>query len=193
MGYGLWFGLFVFIGTSLCQGQNREEREHRIRKSQFPTVQLDSLAIGPRIKQKRYYKEVDSLQTTYIFKFKKDRLHYFLSYDDTGNLVTSGFRVNEIDIPEETYQKIEGYLSDTYEKFRIKRIFHEYPVVNTESDTPDLTDTFQNLMLSGNAYKLIVFVKNSTGRHELDLWFKADGSLIRKRPALPMNHDRILY
>ena len=193
MGYGLWFGLFVFIGTSLCQGQNREEREHRIRKSQFPTVQLDSLAIGPKIKQKRYYKEVDSLQTTYIFKFKKDRLHYFLSYDDTGNLITSGFRVNEIDIPEETYQKIEGYLSDTYEKFRIKRIFHEYPVVNTESDTPDLTDTFKNLMLSGNAYKLIVFVKNSTGRHELDLWFKADGSLIRKRPALPMNHDRILY
>ena len=193
MGYGLWFGLFVFIGTSLCQGQNREEREHRIRKSQFPTVQLDSLAIGPKIKQKRYYKELDSLQTTYIFKFKNDRLHYFLSYDDTGNLITSGFRVNEIDIPEETYQKIEGYLSDTYEKFRIKRIFHEYPVVNTESVTPDLTDTFQNLMLPGNAYKLIVFVKNSAGRGELDLWFKADGSLIRKRPALPMNHDRILY
>lgn len=193
MRYGLWFGLFVFLGTSWCQGQNREEREHRIRKSQFPTAQLDSFVVGYKIKQKRYYKEIDSLQTTYFFKFKKDRLHYFLSYDDTGKMIKSGFRVNEIDIPEETYQKIESYLSDSHEKFKIKRIFQEYPVANTESDTHGLTNTFQNLILPGNEYKFIVIVKNNTEKGELDLWFTADGSLIRKRPALPMNHGRILY
>ena len=193
MGYGLWFGIFVFLGTTLCQGQNREEREHRIRKSQFPTVQLDSLVVGSEIKQKRYYKEIDSLQTTYIFKFKKDRLHYFLSYDDTGKLVTSGFRIKEIDMPEETYQKIESYLSDSYKKYRIKRIFQEYPAVHTESDTPKLRNTFQNLILPNIVYKLIVIGKNNKRSNDLDLWFRADGSLIRKRLALPMNHDRILY
>ena len=193
MGYGLWFGIFVFLGTTLCQGQNREEREHRIRKSQFPSVQLDSLVVGSEIKQKRYYKEIDSLQTTYIFKFKKDRLHYFLSYDDTGKLVTSGFRIKEIDMPEETYQKIESYLSDSYKKYRIKRIFQEYPAVHTESDTPKLRNTFQNLILPNIVYKLIVIGKNNKRSNDLDLWFRADGSLIRKRLALPMNHDRILY
>ena len=193
MGYGLWFGIFVFLGTTLCQGQNREEREHRIRKSQFPSVQLDSLVVGSEIKQKRYYKEIDSLQTTYIFKFKKDRLHYFLSYNDTGKLVTSGFRINEIDMPEETYEKIESYLSDSYKKYRIKRIFQEYPAVHTESDTPKLRNTFQNLILPNIVYKLIVIGKNNKRSNDLDLWFRADGSLIRKRLALPMNHDRILY
>lgn len=193
MRYGLWFGLFLFLGTYLCQGQNRDEREHRIRKSQFPTMQLDSMIVDLKIRQKRYYKEVDSFGTTYFLKFKKDRLHYFLSFDEAGNLVNSGFRVTEIDIPEETYQEIKEYLSDSFEKFRVKRIFQEYPATNTERDTPKLTDTFQNLILPSNVYKLIVIVKNNKRSSELDLWFRADGSLLRKRPALPMNHDRILY
>ena len=193
MRYGLWFGLILFLATNLCQGQDIKEREHRIRKSQFPIMQLNSMILGPKIKQKRYYKEVDSLGTTYFLKFKKDRLHYFLSFDEAGNLINSGFRVTEIDIPEEIYQEIKGYLSDSFEKFRVKRIFQEYPTTNTQSDTPKLTDTFQNLILPTNVYKLIVIVKNTKRSSELDLWFRADGSLLRKRLALPMNHDRILY
>lgn len=193
MRYGLWFGLILFFITSLCQSQDIQEREHRIRKSQFPTMQLNSTILGPKIKQKRYYKEVDSLGITYFLKFKKDRLHYFLSFDQDGNLVNSGFRVTEVDIPEETYQEIKEYLSHSFEKFRVKRIFQEYPPTNTENDIPTLTDTFQNLILPSNVYKLIVNIEINKRRSELDLWFRADGSLLRKRPALPMNHDRILY
>lgn len=191
--YGIKMILILFLGTSWCQGQNRAEREYRIRKSQFPTVQAEHMTKGSKIKKKRYYKEVNGLQTIYKIKFKRDRLHYFISYDDTGKLINSGFRVAEIDVPDETLQKIKSYLSDTFETFRIQRIFQEYPVTDSENDTLELTDTFQNLLLPSNVYRLIINAKSETENVEYDLWFNSDGSLLNKRRALPRNNDRILY
>jgi len=121
------------------------------------------------------------------------RLNYSLILDDTGKLKISGFRVNEIDIPEETFQKIKVSLSDSYDKSRIKWIFQQYPTTNPENDESALKNTFQNLLLPSNVYKLIVIGKKDNKNNEYDLWFSADGNLIRKRQALPMNHDRILY
>lgn len=169
------------------------EREHRIRKSQFPSVNIGLIFDGSMTNKIRYYKEVDSLETTYILKFKMARLNYLLSFDDAGKLKISGFRVKEIDIPEETFQKIRAYLNDSYEKSRIKRIFQQYPATNPENDESALKNTFQNLLLPSNVYKLIVIGKNDKKKNEYDLWFSADGNLIRKRQALPINHDRILY
>ncbi len=179
------------MGT-VCFSQ-QIEREHRIRKSQFPPANIGLMLNGSKTNKMRYYKEVDSLGTTYILKFKMARLNYFLSFDDFGKLKISGFRVKEVDIPEETVQKIKAYLSDSYEKSRIKRIFQQYPPTITEDHRPELKDTFQNLLLPSNVYKLIVIGKNDNKNKEYDLWFNADGILIRKRQALPMNHDRVLY
>jgi len=185
------FILLLFMGT-VCFPQHIE-REHRIRKSQFPTVDFGTMFNGIKTNKMRYYKEVDSLKTTYILKFKMARLHYSLSFDDTGKLKKSGFLVNEIDIPEETFQKIKAYLSDSFEKSRIKRIFQQYPVANAENAESVLTNTFQNLLLPGNEYKLIVIGKNDKKYTEYDFWFTAAGSPIRKRQALPINHDHVLY
>jgi hypothetical protein len=178
--------------STVCFPQHIE-REHRIRKSQFPTVNIDLAFNGYKTNNIRYYKEVDSLATTYILKFKMARLNYFLSFDDTGKLKISGFRVNEIDIPEEAFQKIKAYLTDSYEKSRIQRIFQQYPATNPENDESALKNTFQNLILPSIVYKLIVIGKNDKKKNEYYLWFNADGNFIRKRQALPLNHDRILY
>jgi len=90
-------------------------------------------------------------------------------------------------------KKVKAYLTDSYGKSRIKRIFQQYPATNPEDDESTLKNTFQNLLLPSNMYKLIVIGENDKKKNEYDLWFSADGNLIRKRNALPMNHDRILY
>jgi hypothetical protein len=149
--------------------------------------------IGQETKQVSYYKEVDSLGTTYLIKFKRDRMRYFLSYDTSGKLINSGFRIKEIDIPEDTFEKIKTYLMGSYRKSRIRRIYQQYPATNPENDESALKNTFQNLILPSNVYRLIIIGKNDQRNTEYDLWFDADGNLIRKRQALPMNHDRILY
>lgn len=185
--------LLLFLGTQLCQSQVGYEREYRIRKSQFPTLAVDSTLIGHKINKKRYYKEVDSLGPTYILKFKKGRLHYHISFDDSGNLKNSGFRVNEIDLPDETLQEIKRYLSATFKKYSIKRMYQQYGFQQGESGKSLLKNTFQNLLLPSNVYKLIVTGKRDQKMAEYDFWFNAEGNLVKKRAALPMNHDRILY
>jgi hypothetical protein len=185
--------IILLLSSGMLFAQNDYEREHRIRKSQFPTLQNDLLLIGQNTKQIRYYKEVDSLEITFFLKFKKDRLNYLLSYNESGQLKESGFRIHEIDIPEDTFSKIDAYLSHTFEKTRIKRIFQLYPVTNSQSTKSVLNNTFQNLILPTNIYRLIIVGKKDNKNIENDLWFDAAGNFIRKRQALPLNHDRILY
>jgi len=165
--------VILLFSSGMLLAQNKYEREYRIRKSQFPTLQNDLMIIGQDTKQKRYYKEVDSLETTFILKFKKDRLNYFLSYNETGQLKESGFRVHEIDIPEDTFLKIDTYLSDSFEKTRIKRIFQLYQVTNLQSTESVLKNTFQNLILPTTIYKLIIVGKKNRKNIENDLWFDA--------------------
>ena len=184
--------ILVFCGTLICQGQDNYEREFRIKKSQFPVLQSDSIWDGPNLKRKRYYKEIDSLGTNYILKFKKDRLHYALSFDKDGTLKKTGFRVNEVDIPDETFLAMENHLSASFNKFSIKRIYQQYSI-HDENDQSILTSTFQNLLLPSIIYKLVVIGKKDGIKNEYDFWFNAEGHLINKRIALPMNHDHILY
>lgn len=185
--------LFLFLITLPCLAQNKYEREHRIKKSQFPTLQTDIMLLRPEMKNIRYYKEIDGTKTTYSVKFKKDRLHYHLAYDETGILKYSGFRVKEIDIPEETYQEIKSYLSRNFEKVRVKRIFQQYPANITEPLGVNLKNTFQNLLLPDNIYKLIIIGKKAGENKEFDLWFDAEGKLQTIRQALPANYDHVLY
>jgi len=188
MKYSLF--VYIFLISTFCFSQHIE-REHRIRKSQFPTLQKDVMILEQKkFKKVRYYKEVDSVETTYLIKFKRDRLHYFLAYDPNGKLINSGFRIKEIDIPEDTVEKIKAVLTHSYGKSRIRRIHQLYP---TTSDATSLTNTFQNLILPSNIYRLMVITKNDQGTTEYDFWFNAEGDLLRNRQALPMNHDRVLY
>lgn len=185
--------ILVFCGTLICQGQDNYEREFRIKKSQFPDIPLDSSLAGHNIKRKRFYKEVDSLGSTYILKFKKNRLHYNLRFNESGELLNSGFKINEIDVPDETLQEIKRLLSSTFVKHKIKRMYQQYASNKKESEDSQLKNTFQNLLLPSNIYKLNITGKNGKNSTEYDFWFNAEGHLINKRIALPMNHDHILY
>lgn len=184
--------VFLFLG-SIAFAQDRQEREYRIQKSQFPNLASDFMFIGSTIKKVRYYREVDSSKTTYAIKFKKDRLYYHIHYDASGNLMNSGFRVKEIDIPQETYTKIKTYLSDTFKKFKIKRIWQQYPIDNNKIENNPLKNTFQNLLLASNEYKLMVRAKKQDKAKDYELWFDSEGDLKQIQTALPTNRDHVLY
>ncbi len=182
----LLMGCFVF-------SQAKPERQHRIRKAQFPTLQFDLEPIAPALRQVKYYKEIDSAATTYSLKFKKDRLSYHLDYDNAGNLLVSGFRVKEVDMPAETFDNIQGYLNNSFLKFKIRRIWQQYPVAPNDIQESPLKSTFQNLLLPSNLYKLLVRGALEGKKKDYEFWFDAEGNFSRMRESLPANFDRILY
>ena len=54
------------------------------------------------------------------------RLHYYLYFDDKGNLISSGFRIHEIDVPEEIFQKTISQLSSIFDDSQLGWILQRY-------------------------------------------------------------------
>jgi hypothetical protein len=179
--------LFLIIGPN-CFAQTKLEREHRIKKSQFPSMESDIMILG-KVKNLKYYKEVDSSHTTYIMKFRQKKIHYHIEYNEKGVLQNTGFMVKEVDIPTDTYTKISSVLKEKFNKIKIKYIQQRYP----GSTQNVLKNTFQNLMLPNNTYKVMLRGKKTDKREDYIAVFDAEGNLKRVIMALPPNYDRVLY
>jgi len=141
------------------------------------------------IRNLKYYKEVDSSNTTYTLKFRKGRMHYHIDYNEKGTLQNTGFKVKEVDIPMETYARISAVLNANFDKVKIKYIQQRY----NGSSKNVLKNTFQNLILPSNTYKIMLRGKKVDKREDYIAIFDAEGNLIKTTRALPANYDRVLY
>ncbi|WP_297762503.1 hypothetical protein [uncultured Muriicola sp.] len=188
--------LFILICSCCIQGvaQAKYEREHRIKKSQFPEEAHALLANEiTKVKRLRFYKETDSAKTRFEAKFKKDRLHYSMEFDSDGILEDVEILIKEIDIPNDTFTSIESYLNQSYSKYHIRKIQQLYPVKNREEVKKTLKEAFQNLLLPSVNYKLLVSCKTEDGKMDFEFLFDSAGTFKKKRALLPPNYDHVLY
>ncbi len=170
------------------------EREHRIKKNQFPQTAHDLIANEiTKVKRLRFYRETDSVQTSFKAKFKKDRLRYSMGFDSEGILEDVEILIKEIDVPNDTFTSIESYLNQSYTKYQIRKILQQYPAKKTEEIKKTLQEAFQNLLLPSVNYKLIVMCKTEDGSLDFEFLFDSDGNLKKKRALLPPNYDHVLY
>ena len=190
---GLKLLLLLSLICSVSQAQNKFEREHRIKKSQFPKAAKDIVLKESGIKQLRFYREINNSQSTYISKFRRDRLNYFMSFSEGGELLNIGFKVKEVDIPSDSYSNIEAYLSANFDKVKVRRMYQEYPVPDITAHQKTIEDAFQNLLLPANKYKLIMITKKEGKRVEYEAYFSAEGNFVKIRQSLPANYDHVLY
>lgn len=180
------FFIFLAIG-SIGYSQIRPEREHRIKKSQFPLIGTE--LVPKEAKSRRYYREVDTSETTYILQFRLKKMKYHIDLDQSGLLDRLGFRVKEVDIPQDTYTQISSFLTTNFQKVRIRRILQYYP---GDSDNA-IKNTYQNLILPTNTYELLFKGKQNGALKEYVATFDAAGNILGIREALPPNYDRVLY
>lgn len=184
---------FFLMLYSICIAQNRPEREHRILKKQFPTTELSSKFDSKEFKKVKYYKEVSTNSVVYSIKLKKERLYYQLFFTEDGKLTTAALKVKEVDIPDETFQKISGYLTNTFLKYRVLEMQQQYNVAKATDKEKTLKNTFQNLILPDNIFRFFVKGKIGNTKEEKFFFFDANGNFLRSKAALPKNHDRVLY
>lgn len=185
--------LFLLWGL-FSSAQYKYEREYRIRKVQFPEKALsyihEKLMDAKRI---RFYKETDSSKVSYEAKFKKDRLWYSIEFDKEGMLEDIEILVMPADIPDDSFNKIQHYLSEYFKKHRIRKIQQQYPFSETESPETTIKNAFQNLMLPSINYELIVSGKKEKTTEQFEVLFDAEGNFKSIRQSLPPNYDHVLY
>ncbi|SDD84470.1 hypothetical protein SAMN05421636_10288 [Pricia antarctica] len=189
----IFFALLLVLGGCWAHAQNKDEREHRIKKSQFPEKALsyiDEKLEGAR--RIRFYRETDGTKTSYEAKFKKDRLKYSVEFSEDGVLEDIEFLIGAIDIPDDTFSKMKEYLEKDFLKYRIRRIQKRYPIGKNDTETI-VKHAFQNLMLPYIKYEIIVFGKKERGFARYEILFDADGNFENFRKSLPPNYDHILY
>lgn len=187
------FVIFLFCGL-VVSAQYKYEREYRIRKVQFPEKALnyikEKLVDAKRVK---FYKEIDSSKVSYEAKFKKDKLWYSIEFDKEGTLEDIEIRIKPIDIPDDSYQNIQAYLSNNFKKYRIRKIQQQYPFLEEESPETTLENAFQNLILPSINYELIVSGKKKKKFEQFEVLFDAKGNFKSIRQSLPANYDHVLY
>ena len=175
-------------------GQYKYEREYRIKKNQFPAeahaLIEEQLAEARRI---RYYRETDSAKVSYEAKFKVDRLHYSVEFNQQGELEDVEILIKEVDIPDASFKNMTDYLDTNFNKYRIRRIQQQYPVSEHESVELTIKNAFQNLILPTIRYELIVAGRKDKGFEDFEILFDAEGNFLKMRKSLPVNYDHILY
>lgn len=192
--YSKFLLCLAFLWSLPLLGQNKYEREYRIRKSQFPEkahrLIAEQLLQARRI---RFYRETDSAETSYEAKFKKDRLHYSVEFDEKGQLEDIEILIKEVDLPSESFSNIRQYLDTSFRKYRIRRIQQQYVVTADEQQETTLKNAFQNLLLPGINYELMVAGKRGKSYMDYEILFDSEGNFIRQRTSLPANYDHVLY
>jgi len=189
----LIFACILLFGATVS-AQNKYEREHRIRKVQFPLKAMEYIEEKLQdAKRIRFYKEIDSAKISYEAKFKKDRLWYSVEFDKNGSLEDIEILIKIVDIPEDTFSKISDYLSSNFTKYRIRRMQQQYPVTKNEAVESTIKNAFQNLMLPSIKYELIVSGKKVNTYEQFEILFDAEGNFEKSRKSLPPNYDHVLY
>lgn len=186
--------ILLFFASTSNFAQVRVERQHRIKKSQFPSEAIETILENSNdIKRLKFYREVDSAQKTYTAKFKRSRLFYEMNFDKNGELKSLGFNVKQIDIPEESFERVRNYLSQNFEKSKVRKMLQLYPSGEKNNLEKDIRDVFQNLMTTNMMYKLLVRGKKDGKPADYNIIFDSEGSFKSMKKSLPPNYDRVLY
>ena len=101
--------------------------------------------------------------------------------------------IKQLDIPNESMERIEDHLTTAFAKFRIRRMRQRYEVSAESPEETTLKNCLQNLMLPGMKYILLVSDKSGKNRVDYQVIFNAEGRFLSKRASLPANYDHVLY
>ncbi|WP_299158471.1 hypothetical protein [uncultured Eudoraea sp.] len=186
--------VLVLFQFSMVNSQVKVEREHRIKKNQFPETAHEFIQEKLKEAKKiRFYKETDTTKISYETKFKKDKLYYSIEFDESGKLEDIEISIKEVDVPEVSWSKITKFLNEKFTKFKIRKIQQQYPITSDETAETTLNNAFQNLLIPSLNYELMVRGKIQDVHSDFEILFGAEGDFIKMKESLPANYDHVLY
>ena len=186
--------VLVLFQFSMVNSQVKVEREHRIKKNQFPETAHEFIQEKlEEAKKIRFYKETDTAKISYEAKFKKDKLYYSIEFDESGKLEDIEISIKEVDVPEDSWSKITKFLNEKFTKFKIRKIQQQYPITSDETAETTLNNAFQNLLIPSLNYELMVRGKIQDVHTDFEILFGAEGDFIKMKESLPANYDHVLY
>lgn len=185
--------VFYFI-LSICFSQNKDEREERIKQSEFPEIaQTYFNFISHDAKYLKFYKETDGEKQSFEAKFKVDKLHYSVEFDTIGNLEDIEIVIKKKYISKKTYKEISNYFDSNFKKTRIIKIQKQYINYTNKSDKYFIQHIVENPNDKHTHFEIIAEIKTKK-KHELrEFIFNRNGIFEKSRLVTSSSYEHALY
>ncbi|WP_298417025.1 hypothetical protein [uncultured Kordia sp.] len=191
------FFVILLLGCSLfCSAQNsfKHEKEERIQKTNFPQNAIEFLEnnLPKKIKKVKYYREQDSLKSSYEIKLKYKGRKYSIEFSKQGILEDVEITIKAKSIKPKTLEKIKKHMYNAYSSFRLKKIQRQYQNENSKPKKV-LKDAFSGNTKENFSYEIIAEVKKDKKRFFIEITFNKDGNFKQVRTIIQSSYDHILY
>jgi len=194
MKYRIFTLLLGFLLSVSISAQTKNEKEKRIKKSEFPKgANLLLNAIPQQAKRIRFYKETDGDKTSFETKFKFKKHWYSVECDSLGKLEDIEIQIKEDELPEETDDVIEDYFEDNSEKYDIIKIQEQFIYSSKPSDTEFLKHISSNRESLRPNYEIIVALKIDKVWVLKEITFSHQGQFLSERTIKPDSYEYIMY
>ena len=116
-----------------------------------------------------------------------------MDFDKNGGFKAASFLIKQVDIPENSFQKISNYLAQNFENIKVRKMLQLYSKNAEQNVEKTIKNAFQNLMIPDMNYKLLVRGKLNKRKTDIEIFFDSNGNFKSQKELLPPNYDRVLY
>ncbi len=184
--------IFAFTQLAFCQTKN--EKEERVKFSDFPEMAQKLVeGLPKKCKRIKFYKETDGEKQSFEAKFKYKKQRYSLEFSTKGNIEDIEVVIKLKDINTSPREKINNYFKNTFTKHKIIKIQKQF-VYSSKINASNFIDNVlsQNSKIPTN-FEIIAEVTTEKKRNIREFTFNNVGMFLSFRVLNPTSYEHVLY
>jgi hypothetical protein len=179
---------------SICfsgDAQEKYEHERRIKADQVPISAVQFVKSVSEGKKVKWFEETSQAGTSIEAKFKIEGYRYSIEFSTAGEIQDLEIEVSKDDVSQIIFEKIEYGLDSLFTKFKIQKIQIHYNGSEEKLLKVKQGESVPSELNTG--FELVIRGKSKEGVEMYEVFFDAEGSLIRKSIIILNPTDNLVY
>ncbi len=185
--------LVVFFLFTQALGQEKRERQKKIKPHQMPSGTLELLRQSmPDLKKVRYYEETDGDHLSYEAKFLIQKRFFSVEFSKEGLLEDVEVKISYKNLSSPLRNQIEHYLKQESEIFKVIKAQKQYKHTGADPQTT-LVIALHEGESEAIFFELEVDMNKGKGWSSYEILFDRNGRFVSKRRIVTRSLDNLLY
>ncbi len=183
--------LFCCLVATASWGQQKFEKETRIKIAQVPVPAQQFIAAIPFPRRIKWYKEENLSSSSIEAKTKYNKHKYSIEFGIEGELQDVEIKINWAEVPERTQTAIQQYLKETFNRFKYRKIQEQL-----SGETAAVLDYLLGKEKKENIttqYEIVLKGKKAGQTSWFEYTFDAQGKFKDQKTIIFRNTDNLEY
>lgn len=175
-------------------GQTKNEREERIKISEFPEKAQNVIEALPKnCKRLKFYKETDGNKQSFEAKFKYEKRLYSLEFSKDGTVEDIEVKTKFKRLNGNIKSRINSYFKSTFNKRKIIKIQEQFIYNKKETASKFVEDVINKKTNALPNFEIIAEVRTEDTRNIREFTFDSKGQFVIFRILNPTSYEHVLY